>query len=828
MTTIQLEYKVKAEEALASLTEIKDKLEDLKRQQTEVAEGSDEYRRLGEAISALDSQVSDSSAEFERLSAIAEGTANTMKQLKAEAKQLENALASVEPGTEEYTKLAAQLNSVRDRMKDVKESSNLGGSAFEQLSTKTSLLRGDIENLDFAGAGEKIKDLALSAKNIKFSDFTDGLKSAGQGVVSLGRTLLTSPIGIFAAAIGAVVGALAIWKNSAMEVDSTLSNTLTTQKQISEAEQADVEAVNNKTEQLKAQGKSQREILELKQKETREAITALEAQLVTQQEIKRQQVESAERNKRILSGILQFLTLPLQVLLGGVDMLTEKLNQAGIISDETFQKVGNLRGKLNDSVSELLFDPEAVAEENDKTIKETEATLEKLKEQQAGYQNQIADINRQAAEKAAEERRKRRDALEQAIREERDLEIAAIEDASARDKARLAAELSDKVASIKARLEAITGNTEEEIATRQSLLDQIALLEAQHAKDVQAIDDAAYADSDAKLQAALEKERQLQEDQIDLEDELRASRAERNGDLREQQSLEVEALAKEFNAKFARAKRNAELEAQLQEELNARIAEINKKYRDKEKEAEDKAAEDVLKSRLDRIQRAQEALQMIGGFVSELQGTLDAFAEENENRAQAARDQETAALEADFERRRAAVEGNEQATQLLNEEFEKKRKALQNKQEKERNEAAKREFKRNKAFQLAQATIAGAQAVLQAYTQGLAFGPVAAAISAAAAGALAAAQIAAIARTKFQGESGGGGGGSLGSLGAGGGGAPSAGSAQPQPLQLAQTTQPQQQQTPQATPARVYVVESDIQTVTDQRERRDNKATVVE
>lgn len=831
-TTLQLEYKVKADEALASLSEIQNELEQLKRTQAQVQEGSEDWNQLGNSIAALESQVSASTSEFNRLNSIAEGTANTMKQLKSEAKQLENALAGIDPGTEEFTKLSAQLNGVRDKMKDVRESSNLGGSSFEQLSTKASLLRGDVQNLDFAGVGEKLKDLSSSAKSVNFSDFTSGLKEAGKGVVALGRTLLASPIGIFVASIGAIVGALALWKSAANDVDESLENALTSQKLISESEMADVEAVNNKTEQLKAQGKSQKEILELRQKETREAITALEAQLVTQKEIKRQQVESAERNKKILSGILQFITLPLQLLLGGVDMLTEKLNSMGLISDETFAKVGNLRGRMNDSVSSLLFDPEEVAAENDKTIKESEQTLEKLKEQQAGYSNQVADINRQAAEKAAEQRRKNREALEQALEEERDLKIAAIADDVARNKASLDAELADKKANIQAKIDAIKGNSDEEKSTREALLNQIKLLEQNHAIEVKSINDKAAKDKYEAEQLRLQQAREMLEQELALEDEIARSKAERNGDLKELNRLEVEALAASYDAKFELARNNAELEKQLQEELNAQVKEINDKYRKQEEDAEKASADKLLQERLERIQKAADALGEIGSTLSQVQSIIDAYAEENNSRAQAAQEEQTSNLESEYQRRLASVEGNEQATSEVEKLFATKRKALDTKQMLERNERAKADFKRNKAFQIAQATISGATSVLQAYASQLSVptidAPIRGAIAAAAAGAMAIAQIAAIARTKFQGESGGAEGASSGSFsGAGSSSAPSAGEARP--MQFSTATQTQQQGAViQSQPARVYVVESDILDVSSQRQRRENKATVVE
>lgn len=85
--------------------------------------------------------------------------------------------------------------------------------------------------------------------------------------------------------------------------------------------------------------------------------------------------------------------------MAGVDLLTQGLKSAGLISEETFGKIGNLRDKFTSSVAELVFDPEEVKKEGDKSIAEAKEVLNKLENQQAGFANSIDSINAQAREK---------------------------------------------------------------------------------------------------------------------------------------------------------------------------------------------------------------------------------------------------------------------------------------------------------------------------------------------------------------------------------------------------------------------------------------------
>jgi hypothetical protein len=151
------------------------------------------------------------------------------------------------------------------------------------------------------------------------------------------------------------------------------------------AQQAKYDAISGQDNILKLQGKSERDILRIKQTQIQAVIKATEAQLVQQEATKKAQVAAAKRNQEILTGILTFLTAPLQLLLGTVDMVGKALG-----------KDFNLRQGLNKSITSLVFDPKETADEGDKVINETKAKLAQLKNEAAGFTIALKEMNKPA------------------------------------------------------------------------------------------------------------------------------------------------------------------------------------------------------------------------------------------------------------------------------------------------------------------------------------------------------------------------------------------------------------------------------------------------
>jgi hypothetical protein len=149
---------------------------------------------------------------------------------------------------------------------------------------------------------------------------------------------------------------------------------------------------------LKLQGKSEREILNLKISQTNETIQAAIVSLKNNENTLKAQVAAEIKNKAILKGMLEFMSIPLTLLLGTIDKI-------GAIVGKDF---GLMEG-FKESVASMVFDPKKVQEEGDKAIKEQRNALEDLQNQVAGYRLSLKDIDKKANDEASRENKKNED-----------------------------------------------------------------------------------------------------------------------------------------------------------------------------------------------------------------------------------------------------------------------------------------------------------------------------------------------------------------------------------------------------------------------------------
>ena len=218
--------------------------------------------------------------------------------------------------------------------------------------------------------------------------YTGGLASklikVGKAAKLSGKAMKTA---LISTGIGALVVALGLvveyWDDIVGLVDGVSSEQKdlleTTQKTLDVQEQQ-LKSTGQMENTLKLQGKSEKEIRDLKRQQTDEIITSTELLLEQQKSQKKAQVEAAERNKNITMGIITFLTAPIVMILGVIDALTTAMASLGIVDEATNLAEGYVEG-----VAEMLFDPEEVSAAGDETINETENKLRQLKNTRDGY-----------------------------------------------------------------------------------------------------------------------------------------------------------------------------------------------------------------------------------------------------------------------------------------------------------------------------------------------------------------------------------------------------------------------------------------------------------
>ena len=446
---------------------------------------------------------------------------NGVENLTAQLRILKKELATLDPNSQRFQELANKAGEVKDKMNDAAEAMNANaGSAFERLSGNASLLKDRLLNLDFEGVGSSIKALAGNVKGISFKDITSGIGGMISALSALGKAILTNPILLLATVIIGIAMNFEKLKtiipglNEAMTgVSDEMNAALETSKKMSEESQKQLDSTLSSENSLKLQGMSEREILQLKIAQTQEAIKNLEAQIEAQKVINVAQFETAKKNKEILKGIIQFLTVPLQLLLYTIDEVGKTLGQDF-----------GLQNLVNDWTANLIFDPEEVQNEGLKVIEEQQKTLKALKEAKAGYQLSIKAMDKTAADKTKADAQKEADALLKA-QEEISAQILAwqLEDAAA-EVALNAARLKQQEDYYKASESLVTDAKEKEI-------------------------DALVADYDARFELAngnaeIEKElaEQQKKDIADIEEKYRKEKEDKDKDSAEKEKARVQSV----------------------------------------------------------------------------------------------------------------------------------------------------------------------------------------------------------------------------------------------------------------------------------------------
>ena len=336
---------------------------------------SDSLGSLKSQLRAAQNEVNELAAKFGATSQEAIGAAKRAAELKdaiADAKALTD---SFNPDGK-FNALSASIGGALNGFQAFEGALGLVGVESEDLQ-KTLLkvqsamaLSQGVQGL--LEAKDSFKQLGAVA--------ADALKGIRTGIAATG-------IGLLVIAVGTLV---AYWD----DIKSAISGVSAEQEALNAKSQKDVDLQKEKLESLdsqdnilKLQGLTEKQILQLKIKQTDEAIKAYEISIKNQEQTLKAQIQAEQRNKEILKGILQFILAPINLLLKTVDEIGAFLG-----------KDWNLQDQVMDWTASLIFDPKEVEEEGMKAIAESKKALAELKNQQAGFKLEIQAIDKQAAD----------------------------------------------------------------------------------------------------------------------------------------------------------------------------------------------------------------------------------------------------------------------------------------------------------------------------------------------------------------------------------------------------------------------------------------------
>ena len=383
-----------------------------------------------------------------------------IREAQQEALRLAAAFGETDARTLAAAKRVAEL---KDRMDDVNQTiKSLHPDKFQAIANITGTLANGFAAAQGAAAllGGESQDLQKAMLKVQgamaFSQGIAGLKDIKNQLGGVKALILDSVVPAFTTAAGAakmlrnalgigliisaVTALVAIFNKLDFSIDGvskTDKKLLDQQKQKLKAAQDNVESLDAQDNILKAQGKSETDILKMKIAALKVAIDNQKAVIETSKAQAKSQIAAAQRNKDILVGILNFISAPMRLLLQTIDSIAEKLGY----------ETGLLKGfdEATNSIAEMAFDPKETKKKSEEDIKEMEKALLEMRNTMAGHQLGIKDIQDKANKEAAD---KRKEAMDKE-KEDNEKRIKEAEEFQARMKALQDKALQDELNGIK-------------------------------------------------------------------------------------------------------------------------------------------------------------------------------------------------------------------------------------------------------------------------------------------------------------------------------------------------------------------------------------------
>ena len=363
----------------------------------------------------------------------------SVKSFKAqirEAQQEALRLAAAFGETDERTLAAAKkVAQLKDQMEDLNATiAGLHPDRFQRIANITSKLASGFAAAQGAAAllGGESEDLQKSLVRIQgamaLSQGIADLKDLNKTFAGLGGDIMGKVVPAFtslagaakafmsALGIGLIIGGITMLISLVQKLDFSLDGVSKTDKKLLKSQQDrlkasedQVKALDESDNILKAQGKSEKDILQMKIAALKVAIDNQKAVIETSKTQAKAQIAAAERNKNILNGILTFITAPMRLLLSTVDEVAAALGyETGLLK--------TLNESI-DSVSKLAFDPAETKKQSEADIKEMEAGLRGMQNTLAGHQLAIKEIDKAAADEKQKQRDEQKAKDEQAAQD---------------------------------------------------------------------------------------------------------------------------------------------------------------------------------------------------------------------------------------------------------------------------------------------------------------------------------------------------------------------------------------------------------------------------
>lgn len=484
-----------------------------------------------------------------------------LREAQADVQQLSEKFGATSQEAVNAAKRAAELKDAIGDAKALTDAFN-PDAKFNALSTSIGGVLNGFQAYEGALGLIGVESKALQETMLKvqsamaLSQGLQGLLEAKDSFKQLGavasNALKGIKTGLLATGIGALVVALgtiiAYWD----DIKELVSGVSAEQQKLNEKSHENYETAKEQLSTLdaqdnilKLQGKSEREILNIKIKKIDSALALGKIELENVIKTSKAEEAAAIQNYNMTKKIVDFLLnvafmmpklmlMPIDMAIKGANKVSEALGLGKAISFDLGKTIADMQNKASSFVAGSIFNVPALKKENEETRKEIEKSINDLENQKAGFQLSIKQIDQQAAKDARTRREEEQNKIkeeqqklfeeEQRLNEERlkhQEEVYNLELSLMKDKRQK--EIQELINSYDEKYEIANGNAELEKQLTETLNSEIAAINTRYAEEE------AQKESE-KQNAITEAERLAAEERKRISDEEREQKK-RNQEL---------------------------------------------------------------------------------------------------------------------------------------------------------------------------------------------------------------------------------------------------------------------------------------------------------
>jgi hypothetical protein len=363
------------------------------------------------------------------------------QQYKDAVKELQNVAAAYGETSTEAVKAAKKAADLKDQIgftndlvgafnpdaKFTALSRSLGGvlDGFQAVQGGLSLI--GVE-------GESVQEAMLKVQSaMALSQGIQGLMEAKDSFKQLGAVamnalkgiktgLAATGIGLFLVALGTVVAYWDDIKEAVSGVSEEQANLNKLSHENFETSKKELDTLDSQDNVLKLQGKSEKEILNLKIKKIDAAIQLGIIELENVKKTSKAEEAAAIKNYNTTKAIVDFILdaglflpklmlKPIDLAIQGANKVSEALGLGKLVSFDLNKAIEGLEDKASSFVAGSLFNVEDLKKENKETQDELQKQIDGLINQRAGLQLSLKEINKQGAQDTKNTKKAELDAL---------------------------------------------------------------------------------------------------------------------------------------------------------------------------------------------------------------------------------------------------------------------------------------------------------------------------------------------------------------------------------------------------------------------------------